>query len=128
VTLGGEPCVQTAPLNFKCGAQRVRADVVSGVWGIHLCMAAPDAAELRVQSTLTLGAFLAGRYDPVKEGPGSIRVSVDGQELGNISTRPAYLRQQRFQLDTRDREGQRARVEVVLGGMANNCFDMSVVE
>jgi hypothetical protein len=129
MTLGGEPCQRTAPLNFKCGAQRVKADTVSGVWGVHLCMTtAPEAGELRVGATLTLGSFLAGHYDPVKEGAGNIRVSVDGQELADIATRPAYLRHQRIQLDTRDRTGQRARVEVTLSGMANNCFDLGVAE
>ena len=128
MTLGEESCTETAPLNFKCGTRRVKADVVSGVWGIHLCMVAPDAGDLRVRAPVALGSFLAGHYDPLQEGPGSIRISVDGQELGNIATRPAYLRHQRIQLDTRERKGQRATVEVVLTGMARNCFDLGVVE
>lgn len=128
MTLGGEPCTETAPLNFKCGDQRVKADVVSGVWGIHLCIAAPDAGELRVRSAITLGSFLAGNYDPVKEGAGNILINLDGQELGNIATRPNYLRYQHIQLDTRERKGERTTLELVLTGTARNCFDLDIVE
>jgi len=81
---------------------------------------------VRVQTQL--GSFLAGHYDTREEGEGSIRVSVDGEMLGNIATRPAFLRHQRFQLDTRARRQQAASVEVVLTGKARNCFDLRTVE
>lgn len=128
MTLGGEPCVVTAPLSFTCGAHRVQADVAQGVWGLHLCMTAPDAGDLRVRVQTKLGSYLAGHYDPRDEGDGSIRVSVDGQELAAIATRPAFLRHQRIQLDTRDRRHQTANVEVLLTGKARNCFDLQTVD
>jgi hypothetical protein len=126
--LGDAPCVLDAPLSFTCGAHRVRADVSEGVWGLHLCLTAPDAGDLRVRVQTQLGSFLAGHYDTREEGPGSIRVSVDGEELGNIATRPAFLRHQRFQLDTRARRHQTASLEVVLTGMARNCFDLQTAD
>jgi len=128
MTLGDQPCVLAAPLSFTCGPHRVQADVSEGVWGLHLCMTAPDAGDLRVRVQTQLGSFLAGHYDTREEGEGSIRVSVDGEMLGNIATRPAFLRHQRFQLDTRARRQQAASVEVVLTGKARNCFDLRTVE
>lgn len=126
MTLGEVPCVETSPLSFRCGASRVRADVVSAAWGLHLCMTAPDAGDLRVRVQTQLGSFLAGHYDPLKDGAGSIAVSVDGEPLGTVAARPAYLRHQHVQFDTRARRGQPASVEVVLTGTARNCFDLSV--
>jgi hypothetical protein len=128
MTLGDEPCVETSPLSFRCGGQRVRADVVAGAWGLHLCMTAPDAGDLRVQVQTRLGSFLAGHYDPLKDGAGSISVNLDGAPLGTVATRPAHLRHQQIQFDTRSRRGQTANVEVVLTGAARNCFDLGVEE
>jgi hypothetical protein len=128
MTLGGRPCLLTAPLSFRCGPHRVRADVVEGTWGLHLCMTAPDAGDLRVRVRTELGSFLAGHYDAQKEGSGSIRVSVDGQELGTLATRPYFLRHQRIQFDTRARRHETARVEVVLTGMARHCFDLQTLD
>jgi hypothetical protein len=129
MTLGGQPCVELAPLSFKCGGARVKADLTEGAWGLHLCMTAPiDAGELEVRVRTTLGSFLAGHYDPKVEGAGNISVSVDGDELGNIVTRPAFLRHQRIQIDTRARSNQPALVEVALSGNALTCFDLRTVE
>lgn len=126
MTLGDVPCVETSALSFRCGASRVRADVVSAAWGLHLCMTAPDAGDLRVRVQTQLGSFLAGHYDPLKDGAGSIAVSVDGEPLGTVAARPAHLRHQHIQFDTRARRGQPASIEVVLTGTARNCFDLSV--
>lgn len=128
MTLGDEPCVLTAPLSFTCGPHRVQADVAEGVWGLHLCMKAPDGGDLRVRVQTQLGSFLAGHYDAREEGDGSIRVSVDGEQLAAIATRPAFLRHQRIQLDTRARRHQTASIEVVLTGNARNCFDLQTVD
>ncbi len=126
--LDGEPCTLEAPLSFHCGWQELEADVVAGVWGLHLCMTAPSASELRLRVQATLGSFLAGHYDPREKGEGHIRVAVDGQELGAIATRPSYLRHQKIQLDTRERRAQPATIEVSLSGAALHCFDLSIVK
>jgi hypothetical protein len=128
MTLGGLSCSPVAPADFECGPHRVKADVVAGFWGLHLCMSAPDAGDLRLRVPTQLGAFLAGRYDPVKEGPGSISVSVNGTLLGSVATRPASLRQQHIQFDTRDRWHEQATIEIVLSGTARNCFDLEVLD
>jgi hypothetical protein len=128
MTLGDQPCVLEAPLAFRCGPHRVQADVSEGVWGLHLCMTAPDAGDLRVRVRTQLGSFLAGHYDAREEGEGSIVVRVDGEALASIATRPAFLRHQRIQLDTRSRRQQTADVEVVLTGKARNCFDLQTVD
>jgi hypothetical protein len=33
LTLNGQPCERVAPFSFRCGGERIRADVVAGVWG-----------------------------------------------------------------------------------------------
>jgi hypothetical protein len=91
-------------------------------------MTAPDAGDLRVRVRTVLGSFLAGHYDTQKDGPGTIRLSVDGRELGTIATRPAFLRHQRIQFDTRARRQETATVEVVLTGVARSCFDLQTVD
>src|SRR6185503_5938215 len=72
--LGEFGCDKVAELSFRCGPHRVLADMISGVWGMHLCMHGPDVGELRVNLETELGSFLQGRYEPAKEGPGSIEV------------------------------------------------------
>jgi hypothetical protein len=126
MTLGDASCIETALATFQCGPHLVRADVTSGEWGLHLCMTAPDAGDLRVRVPTRLGSFLAGHYDPLREGTGSITVSIDGAPLGTVATRPAPLRHQRIQFDTRSRQHEQAMVEVVLRGTARNCFDLEV--
>jgi hypothetical protein len=128
MTLGNASCVETAPATFQCGPHVVKADVTSGEWGLHLCMTAPDAGDLRLRVPTRLGSFLAGHYDPLKDGTGSITVSIDGTLLGTVATRPAPLRHQRIQFDTRSRQNEQAMVEVVLSGTARNCFDLEVQE
>ncbi|MEY2931102.1 MAG: hypothetical protein RL033_1851 [Pseudomonadota bacterium] len=128
LTLNGQACALAAPLSFRCGDEVVQADLVSGAWGLHLCMTAPDDGELRLSTQTTLGSFLAGSYDPSETGSGSIRVSVDGEELGTLATRPSFLRQQHFRFDTRGRAGRSALVEAQINGSALHCFDLATVD
>ncbi|MEO8183438.1 MAG: hypothetical protein ABI895_31780 [Deltaproteobacteria bacterium] len=125
--LGEFGCDKVAELSFRCGPHRVLADVISGVWGMHLCMHGPDVGELRVNLKTELGSFLHGKYEPAKEGPGNIEVSVAGQALGSVSTRPSELSQQAVQFDTRAYTGREAELELRLRGAALHCFDFSVV-
>lgn len=123
LTLDGESCSKTAPLMFQCGDQPLRVEVVPGFWGLHACMTTEATGQLRLAGTLPLGSFLAGRYEARKERSGSIQLMVNGQLLGQFETRPARLRLQYIQFDTRAYAGQRAPVELTVNDAALFCFD-----
>lgn len=127
LTLDGEPCVKTQPLTFRCGDNLLRPEVVSGAWGIHACMSTAVNTDLRIAATLPLGSFIAGRYDPRKEGEGLIQVSVNGQNLGKVQTRPFRLRAQSLEFDTRGQAGPEADLDISLEGAALNCFDFRIL-
>jgi hypothetical protein len=129
LTFNEERCEGRGKLAFACGKSRVHADVMNGsVWGVHACMtASPDEGELVVRANLALGSFLEGTYDPPKDREGSIRVSVDGRELGALVTRPAYLRQQVVRFDTRAFQNREGIVEISVRDAALRCFDFRVV-
>lgn len=123
-------CEKREPLVFQCGEARVEADAISPeIWGVHLCMHAPRNGKLELRTERALGSFLAGSYDSItRQSTGSIRVSVDGQELASFPTVPPYLQQQFVQFDTRGRRGHKARIELELEGSAVDCFDFRVLE
>jgi hypothetical protein len=125
----GKACENVEPLVFRCGPERVEAEVVSAaIWGVHLCMHAPRHGRLVLSKELTLGSFLAGSYDSVtRQSSGSVRVAIDGQELAKFATEPPYLQQQFVQFDTRARRGQKALVEIELDGSAVDCFDFRLL-
>jgi hypothetical protein len=124
LSLDGEPCYKSKALRFECGGQELQAEVLPGVWGIHPCMTTSSAGELKLSGELPLGSFLAGKYDPRKQGDGSIRLVVDGQLVGETQTRAASLRAQYIEFDTRAYQGRRAQVELTLTGAALYCFDL----
>jgi hypothetical protein len=129
--LAGHRCERLGPAGFSCGPHSVQPSVVSAVWGVHLCMSAPGAPNigpLKVQAPLELGSFLRAQYDPSKEGRGSLRVRVDGQQIGFVATRPAFLRHQFVQFDTRQWAHQRHTLELEVTGAALYCFDFEVVD
>jgi hypothetical protein len=128
LTLNGQTCEREAALSFRCGDDLVQADVVAGAWGLHLCMTTPGDGELRLSTRTQLGSFLAGSYDPSENGDGRVRVSIDGQELGTLPTRPSFLRQQHFRFDTRGRAHESALVEAEFSGAALHCFDLATVD
>lgn len=117
----GQPCQRDTGLGFTCGAERVEAGLVHAR-GDHLCMAAPMTGELSVRLRARLQSFVMGRYD-AKGTPGTIGVAIDGRPVGHVSTRPAYMRQQTIQLDTRSRAGDEADIELRVAGGALRCFD-----
>jgi len=127
LTLGGESCRKERDLSFVCGSGVIRADAVSGQWGVHRCMTAPDSGELRIRARMVLGSFLAGDYDPTPDREGTIRLSVDGLEIGAMTTRPAFLWHQFIQFDTRQFRDREATVELTLTGAALHCFDFRIV-
>ena len=129
LTLGAQPCTKVAPLRFSCGAQEVRAELVHGR-GDHLCMTASPggpwkatlADRLLIRARLPIGAFLVGRYDAIGVD-GSIGAALDGVSLGEARTRPAYMRQQTLQFDTRAHAGGDGALEIDIRGGALTCFD-----
>lgn len=127
LSLAGEACSKASALEFTCGSHPVRADIISGVWGMHLCMHAPDVGPLVIDARLPIGAFVFGKYDPAEQGGGSIRASIDGRSIGEVATRPSGLCQQAIAFDTRADQGREARLHVEVTGAALHCFDLRVV-
>lgn len=127
LALGGVPCEKRADLSFRCGSHRVRADMITGIWGMHLCMNAPDVGPLELRLKTELGSFLLGEYEPAEKGRGTITVSVGGRDLGEAVTRPASLGLQNVAFDTRAWRQQEPELVVVLAGAALHCFDLRVV-
>jgi hypothetical protein len=123
--LAEQPCNARGGLVFDCGPHRVQAALVHGR-GDHLCMTAPDVGPLRVRQATTLGSFIAGRYD-ARGKDGSIEARLDGQRLGAVSTRPAYMRAQSLRFDTRARAGEDAALELTLVGGPLLCFDFWMI-
>lgn len=126
LTLDEQPCAEVAPLQFRCAEQSLRADVVAGAWGLHLCMTTESAGKLRLTTELELGSFIDVSYDPREKGEGAIRLSASGHALGNVITRPAYLRQQHLRFDTRTLTHQRMTVELIASGAALHCLDARI--
>jgi len=124
LTLDGQGCVKTEPLVFSCGDQTLRAEVVPGTWGLHTCMTTEATGELKIQGRVPLGSFLAGRYETTKEGSGSIQIAVNGTDLGKVDTRPARLRLQYIQFDTRPYAGSSPSVDFTVESAALHCFDL----
>jgi hypothetical protein len=127
LTLDSAPCIKTEPLTFDCGDQRLGVEVLPGVWGIHSCLSTSSAGELRVRGPLPLGSFIAGRYDPRKEGSGTIELSVAGHSLGQTRTRAHSLRQQLIRFDTRAYAGTSPEVDLRVTGAALYCFDFRLI-
>lgn len=127
--LDGQRCSKSRPLTFQCGAEGLRADVVSGFWGIHACMTTSSAGRLRLRARLPLQSFVFGRYDPRPKGSegGRLRLDVNGSQLGSVATRPPNQRQQFIQFDTRPFAGQTAELELNLSGAALHCFDFRIL-
>jgi len=121
----GHACERRAALSYRCGPHRVQADVAEGAWGVHRCMTAPTAERLELRVRAELRSFLSAHYDTAIKGSGTIRVSVDGETLGKLRTRPAFLRHQKLAFDTRARRGQTADIRVTLTGLATRCFDIA---
>jgi hypothetical protein len=128
--LGGQRCEQRGPLNLRCGIHKLRAEAVpSVVWGLPLCMTAPtDVGALTIRVRKTLGSFSNVSYDATRrEGSGSIKIKVGGNELGTVATRSAVERQQLLAFDTRSLRGREEPLELTVEGTALRCFDFAIV-
>ena len=125
--LGGSVCKLRDSDLWVCGPYPVRVDVVSGWYGSHVCLTAPEAGPLTFSSRLSIGRFVAGSYDP-SSSPGRIRVSIDGQAISEMATRGPEQGLQFFQVDTRAYAGKVAELRVELEGAPLQCFDVRRVE
>jgi hypothetical protein len=125
LSLAGLACQPSGPLVWQCGPHRVGAAVVKGSFGLHLCMTAQHDGELGLMVSTSLERFLEARYDAARAGPGRIRVLVDGETLGEVSTRPPTQDLQFLQFDTRRyANGSIHQVKLELSGSALHCFDV----
>ncbi|WP_437764767.1 hypothetical protein WMF27_33560 [Sorangium sp. So ce281] len=55
---------------------------------------------------------------------GAIAAWVDGVPMGQVPTRPAHMRQQFFQFDTRAHAGEERLLEIDVAGGSLLCFDL----
>ena len=125
--LGGAACLRDGHAAWQCGAAgRVEGMVRSGLYGAHVCMAAPTDKPLVVTAEGPVPRFVTGRYDP-GEGEGRIRVEVGGREVGNLATRDQSQGLQFFQFDTRADTGRVLPVRTTFEGAALHCFDVAPV-
>ena len=127
LSLGGEPCAAVGATAWRCGPHDLRAHVVAGFFGAHLCMSGPTTVGPLVYETRRrLGRFLTGNQDP-PDGGGRVTASIDGQPLGEA---PATSRQGQlfFQFDTRAFEGREGLLRVTVEGAALYCFDVEMVK
>ena len=126
-TIAGMPCPEISTSHWHCGQYDLRASVVSGLYGTHLCMTVdPADPTLLWSSRQQLGRFIEGRYDP-NQGTGRIRVTVDGAVLGEMSTRDFGQGFQTIRFDTRALANQVAQVAIEVTGAPLHCFDFRII-
>jgi len=126
LSAGGQRCIAREPTVWSCGPFQVRRTVMSGSYGSHLCMTA-TASPVVLSVTAPLGSFIRATYDAAGMAPGRLRVSADGNVIGEMPTRGADQGLQFVQIDTRARSGQTARLRFELEGGPNHCFDLALV-
>ena len=71
--------------------------------------------------------LLQATYDPSGRSPGRIRISVDGQPLGDTPTRSEDQGLQFLQVDTRSHAGATTRLRFEIEGAPLHCFDLHIV-
>jgi hypothetical protein len=123
------PCQSHEELAFVCGNQTLRAAAVDGQMGMHLCMTAAGAHKVSLDLPLQLGSFLQASYESARsEEPGSVRVAVDGSELGLVPARPRDQLVQKLLFDTRGYRGQpSSRLHAEFSGRTLACFDLGML-
>lgn len=127
--LAGAPCERVAPLEFQCGSHAIRAETVSdSLWGVHLCIQAPEVGSLHLRVPEYRHSFVRGFYAVPKDKSGTLRAALGEEPLGDLETRPHYLRRQFVQFDTRSTARGAAPFEIWVTGAALNCFDFETVE
>jgi hypothetical protein len=125
--IAGNRCDQRETSVWQCGPYDLKADVVSGIYGTHLCMnAAPSYATLVWSASVALGRFIEGRYDP-SESSGHIRVAIDGVEIGDMATRGIDQGLQTIRFDTRAMAGRHGQVNIEITGAPLHCFDFQII-
>lgn len=126
--LGDVPCRAVGHAAWQCGDRRVEAAVRSGLYGAHVCMAAPTEAPLTILVEARMPSFVNGRYD-TGGGAGLIRVDLGDHEIGRLATRDQSQGLQFFQFDLRAeaRPAAPAPIRITLEGAPLHCFDLSLV-
>ena len=123
LTLDEQPCKETQPLVFSCGSKKeVAAKWVSGLYGSHLCMSAPQEGVLTYRRTVRFHEALRGRYDP-SSARGRISVRFGQEPPLVVPARPRDQGQQFLRFDTRKYAGTDRELLIEVHGSALHCFD-----
>jgi hypothetical protein len=127
LSVAGKSCATQAALTFSCPDHSLEAAYTLGSWGPHLCMATNERRPLKISLLTELGADLQV-YTDTKSDNGSVKVSVDQQVLGEVSTRHPDSDWRVLQFDThRFTKREAVRLELEIAGAALRCFDVRIV-
>ena len=127
LTVHGNACVKNGPLAFECRNYPLEAQSASGSWGAHLCMTTGERRPLTISLATKLGSAIQIFTDTFADN-GSVKVSVNNQELGSAKTRRSHADWRIFQFETSafaGRESSQLKIEVA--GAVLRCFDIRVV-
>ena len=125
--LDGRPCSEKGKLDFDCQLSNVQADYVNVSGRYRLCMAAAENHTLNVSLNAHLGSYLQVPYDSSNDA-GSIKVSVNGTEIGSVPAKHSDIWIRTVQFDTRAyRDQASSRLQIELQGGPLRCFDARVV-
>ncbi len=121
--LAGLPCTPAGIMTYQCGAAKVQAGMVGGMFGSHNCMNAPPIGTLTLRLDQVQASFLTGRYDP-STARGQIRVRVGTSEVANVPARLPTAGLQFIKFDLRPyREPGGGSLEIEMSGSVLTCFD-----
>lgn len=128
LSVEGKSCSTQEALTFSCPEHSLEAAYTLGSWGPHLCMSTNERRPLKVSLRTELGAALQV-YTDTKADNGSVKVSVDQQVLGEVSTRRPDTDWRVLQFDTRRYARREAvRLELEIAGAALRCFDVRITQ
>ena len=126
LTLAGHSCEKLGALDFECDGSPLRAQIVTGFNAPHLCMSTNDQGVLTLDMDTNLGKSLLVSYDP-SSTQGSIKVAVNGQDLGTVDAKMPDLDLRYAHFDTRWlTQGRKAKLHVELSGGPLRCFDVRI--
>jgi hypothetical protein len=121
---GDNLCEKEGSLAFQCNGGFVRAEMVPGLYGAHMCMTSPGMVPVKIEMPIKLGQLLQVRYEPENE-TGEVKLTVDGTLLGSSPVINGDVGLRYVQFDTHEYAAQpKSNIRLEISGGALNCFDV----